>query len=261
MSKDFKNQESDVVYKLKEKSVYFLIEHQTKIDYRMPLRILEYSTEIIRGAIDYNRFGNKNYKLTLVIPIVLYTGNKKWDVKNYIKDVQEKLDGVSGLEYAKYNLVDVNEYTEKELLEHKSFITKAMLLEKATSDEELIKYTEKIIDVLKNNGDIYNNEIEEIFISIINLILNRKIGNKKSQELIKRLKGDDGEMLAVLDMIDRENMKIYKKGRTEGKKEGKKEGKIEALIDVAKKMINEKLSIEKIIEITGLNKEEIEKLK
>lgn len=115
--------------------------------------------------------------------------------------------------------------------------------------------------MFKNNKDIYNNEIEEIFISIINLILNRKIGNKKSQELIKRLKGDDGEMLAVLDMIDRENMKIYKKGRTEGKKEGKKEGKIEALIDVAKKMINEKLSIEKIIEITGLNKEEIEKLK
>ena len=111
--------------------------------------------------------------------------------------------------------------------------------------------------MFKNNKDIYNNEIEEIFISIINLILNRKIGNKKSQELIKRLKGDDGEMLAVLDMIDRENMKIYKKGRTEGKKEGK----IEALIDVAKKMINEKLSIEKIIEITGLNKEEIEKLK
>ena len=41
----------------------------------MAWRILEYAMEIIKSAIDYNKIGQKNYKLPLVIPIVLYTGN------------------------------------------------------------------------------------------------------------------------------------------------------------------------------------------
>lgn len=35
----FQNREADVVYKIKDKNVLFLIEHQTKIDYLMPYRI------------------------------------------------------------------------------------------------------------------------------------------------------------------------------------------------------------------------------
>ena len=36
------NEEADVVYKLKGKNEFFLIEHQSKVDYRMPFRILKY---------------------------------------------------------------------------------------------------------------------------------------------------------------------------------------------------------------------------
>ena len=191
------------------------------------------------------------------IPIVLYTGKQKWKVKESIREVQEESEYVKRIEFARYNLVDVNEYSINELLEDKSFLTKAMLIEKAKNETELTEFAEKIAQVIKDDNRTYGEDIKEIFTLIIDLVLKRKIGKDKSNELIETIKGGNDKMLAVLDMIDRENMKIYKKGRTEGKKEGK----IEALIDVAKKMINEKLSIEKIIEITGLNKEEIEKLK
>ena len=261
ISKEFRNQESDIVYKLKNKQIFFLIEHQTKIDYKMPFRILEYSTEIIRSAIDYKKFGNKNYKLPVVMPIVLYTGNKKWDAEDYIKNAQIKIGKKNNYEYSQYRIIDVNEYTENELLESKSFLTKAMLLEKATNDEKLIEYTEKIITIIYNDKKVYSEVIIEKLISIIKLILNRKIGDKKSQELINKLEGGNEKMMAVLEMIDRENTKIYNKGITEGKYRGKKEGKIEAIIEMAKKMINQKISLEKIMEITGLKKEEIEKLK
>ena len=261
ISKEFRNQESDIVYKLKNKQIFFLIEHQTKIDYKMPFRILEYSTEIIRSAIDYKKFGNKNYKLPVVMPIVLYTENKKWNVEDYIKNAQIKIGKKNNYEYSQYRIIDVNEYTENELLESKSFLTKAMLLEKATNDEKLIEYTEKIITIIDNDKKVYSEEIREILISIIKLILNRKIGDKKSQELINKLEGGNEKMMAVLEMIDRENTKIYNKGITEGKYRGKKEGNIEAISEMAKKMINQKISLEKIMEITGLKKEEIEKLK
>ena len=52
MTKYLKNKEADVIYKLKNREVFFLIEHQTKIDYTMPLRILEYETQIMESAID-----------------------------------------------------------------------------------------------------------------------------------------------------------------------------------------------------------------
>lgn len=74
ISNDFINQESDVVYKLKDRNVFFLIEHQTKIDYSMPFRILEYENELIKSSIDYNKLKQKRYKLPLVMLIVLYTG-------------------------------------------------------------------------------------------------------------------------------------------------------------------------------------------
>ena len=56
--------------------------HQTKIDHKMPYRI--------------------------VISKVLYTGKQKWNVKKYIEEVQERLEGYEEIKLAKYDVVDVN---------------------------------------------------------------------------------------------------------------------------------------------------------
>ena len=50
------------------------------------------------------------------------------------------------------------------------------------------------------------------------------------------------------------------KSRKEGRKEGKKEGRKEGITQIAKKMKEKGMSIEEIIQITELEKEEIEKL-
>ena len=55
----------------------------------MPYRILEYEIEIMKSAIDIRKVKNKEYKLPLVIPIVLYTGKKKWDAQRSIKFVNK----------------------------------------------------------------------------------------------------------------------------------------------------------------------------
>lgn len=59
INKTFQNKEADIVYKLKDKNIFFLIEHQSKIDYSMPFRLLEYEVAIIRSAIDKSKI--KNY--------------------------------------------------------------------------------------------------------------------------------------------------------------------------------------------------------
>ena len=57
---------------------------------------------------------------------------------------------------------------------------------------------------------------------------------------------------------------LIKNAKEEGKKQGKKEGKIqgkkEQSIEISRKMIKEGLEIEFISKVTGLSKEEIEKL-
>ena len=63
-------------------------------------------------------------------------------------------------------------------------------------------------------------------------------------------------MLAVVDMIRRENQMYIEIG----KKEGKKEGKLEEKIKIATNMLKEKFSIDTIHKITGINKEMIETL-
>ena len=71
------NKETDIVYKIKNKNVFILIEHQTKIDYSMPYRIMEYQFKITKGAVDIKKLKLKEYKIPIVIPIVLYTGTRK----------------------------------------------------------------------------------------------------------------------------------------------------------------------------------------
>ena len=70
---------------------------------------------------------------------MLYTGNRKWNAAEYLQKSQETLGNIKE-DVGKYNLIDVNNLTEKELLEDDTFITKMLLNEKMAS---ILKSLEK----------------------------------------------------------------------------------------------------------------------
>lgn len=252
----FQNQEADIVYKIKNKNIFFLIEQQTKIDYSMPYRILEYQLEIIKSAIDIEKLKNKSYKISQVYPIVLYTGKRKWNAKKFLEDCQEKLEGID-MKLSNYYIVDVNDFTEEELLNEDTLISKVMLLEKAKNSEEIEYFLKKIIPKIKNKD-----KDKEVINRIISIILSTKLDKNKIDELIKELKGDDEKMLAVMEMLEKENQMYINIGKKERKKRaGKKSGRKETISALVKNMLKENLSIELISKITGKTKEEIEKIK
>ena len=146
----FQGSESDIVYKLKEKEIYFLIEHQSKIDYSMPRRILEYETGIISKAIIGKKMTKKDHKLPRVIPIVIYTGNRKWNVEKYIEECQEKLTKAEQVKLGEYYVLDVNDYTKEELEKDKLFLSTMMLLEKIETEEELMEILKRVIEKEKD---------------------------------------------------------------------------------------------------------------
>lgn len=251
------NNQTDIVYKIKDKKVFILIEHQTKIDYSMPYRIMEYQYKITKSAVDINKLKLKEYKIPIVIPIVLYTGRKKWNAKKYIKEAQESFEQYNGEELGKYKLVDVNDYTDEELLKEKTFLSKAMLIESRENTGKIVEYLEKIINTLNKDKE-YNQKHKELMTVMLDLTLRRKINNDKiTNSLIQKLGNNGGgEMLAILDTIDEENRRILNQGRRQGRQEGRQE---ERKI-VAKRMKEEDMPIDSIIKFTGLSKEEIEKL-
>ena len=129
ITEDYKELESDLVYKAsingEEVFFYILIEFQSTIDYRMPLRLLFYIYEILRKYAKETKDSksNKNFKVPAVVPIVLYNGEEVWKVPTNFRDIikNQELFGDNLLNF-KYDVIDVNnDYTKEELLEKKEY--------------------------------------------------------------------------------------------------------------------------------------------
>ena len=144
ITKSFYNKETDIVYKLKNKNAYILIEHQSTVDKNMAKRIIEYIVEIIRKDEKDSYTKNTNYKLPLVIPIVLYTGKEKWTAKQSIIEIQEKLDGYDNKGFGEYIIVDTNKYSKEKLLRNKGVLSKIILLDKAKNRKEMLEVYDEI---------------------------------------------------------------------------------------------------------------------
>ena len=263
------NEEADVVYKLKSKNEFFLIEHQSKVDYRMPFRILKYEMAIIESAIDEKECKKKDYLYPRVNAIVLYTGKQKWNVAKTFNEAQVPSILEKAIEFAKYILVDINNYTEEKLLETPSFMTKALLIEKAKDNEQIANYIEKIVEIINKDKENYSDNMKEIFKIMLTQIIKNKIGKEKTDEFLKKLNiGGDKDMMAVFETIQQDNKRIYRRGKKDGIVEGIKkgisqgisQGIMENSIAIAKKLLSRNNSKEEVAEITGLKIEEIEKL-
>ena len=251
VTESLENQESDVIYKLKNKNIFFLIEHQTKIDYTMSIRILEYEMSIIKSAIDYKKYGQKDYKIPRVISIVLYTGKRKWNAQTYINEIQEQFEDFEDLAFSKYNLVDINNIAEEKLLKDNNYLSKIMLLEKYRGNE-LSLYLSKIVQKIKSNEEYYHAEGKEILIILIEQILSIKIGEEKAKEIVEILKGGDKSMLNCIESAYRENRVLLKTGM--------ERGLLKAKIEIVKELLKIKMPISQISQVTHLTEEKIKEI-
>lgn len=249
VTKYYKDKRSDIIYKLKNKPVYFLIEHQSTIDQQMPLRLYEYIGEIMRKE------DNKGI-YPVIVPIVIYTGFKKWKVATNLAHKQYQ-----SLNYKKYeinleyNLITTEKYTFEELLERKTLFSSIMIIEKCKTKEEIITQMDKIINVIKNPKD--KEALSEIIVNIIEPM----IGKEKANQMLKKInKKEELEMSPFTKTLLDLERKAWKKGMKEGREKGIEKGIMQSVSKITQKMLKRKMDINEIQEITGLSKEEIEKL-
>ena len=86
VSEKLQERYSDVVYRVDTNTgpgyVYFLLEQQSRIDKRMPLRIMEYMVAIMRHHVNQeHKKGTKplDIKLPVIFPFVIYSGKKPYN--------------------------------------------------------------------------------------------------------------------------------------------------------------------------------------
>ena len=141
-------------------------------------------------------------------------------------------------------------------------MTKALLIEKEKANEQIANYIEKIVEIINKDKENYSNNIKEIFKIMLTQIIKNKIGQEKTDEFLKKLNiGGDKDMMAVFETIQQDNKRIYRRGKKDGIVEGIKQGIMENSIAIAKKLLKENFSKEKVASITGLSESEIENIK
>ena len=249
---DYRGKQVDLLYKIKGKEVYLLIEHQSTQDVKMPYRILEYEVQIIDRSFRKNNYQTE--KLAKVIAIVIYTGPGEWKMPqrleeiqisfNYSKKILEDYDLTIG-----YNLLDINKLSKEELLEGETLFGRMMLVERARREEELIEILEEILPLTKEN------EREDV-INILRYILVKDIGEEKAKEYIKKLEEGVIEMSGYVNYLRQDREATMLKMRNEGKKEGKRAGEN----NIIKTLFKNKMPAKEIAEKTGIALTEILKI-
>ncbi|EMT40021.1 Putative transposase, YhgA-like protein [Thermoanaerobacter thermohydrosulfuricus WC1] len=92
----------------------------------------------------------KDFKLPVIVPIVLYNGDHKWTVKTNYKETLNSYETYG--EYAvdfKYILINVNMYTKEELLRLENLIASIFLLEQKVEFEEVVVRLKELSNTLK----------------------------------------------------------------------------------------------------------------
>ena len=250
INKQFEKRESDILYKIKNKEIYILVEHQSKVDKRMPRRIFEYCMGIMM-ALDKTQKEDDGSN-PIIIPVVIYTGVNKWNVKTNFADTQKTYDEYE--EYKinlNYKLIDINKYSKTELLEEDTKLASMMVLEKCKTKEEL---KNNIVEIVLKAQD---KERIEWVKQIVNYVFADTLGDDANKILNVLEKGEMSDMEDLIERIEINEARIRRKLI----KKGRMEGIIENMMSIIKNMLQQNEDEEKIMKYTNAKIEDIEKAK
>jgi predicted transposase/invertase (TIGR01784 family) len=232
---DFKNKEADLVYwvKMNNKDVifYVLMEMQSKVDFQMPYRLLLYMVEVWRGILKDSDKGwekRKDYRLPVVVPIVLYNGKNNWTACRSYKECLSgyELFGDSVLDF-KYIIIDVNRYDNETLLEMSNLIATVFLVDKKQDVNTLLENLNMAVSVLKK---LSPKEFELFKNWFANIIMRGT--EPENRDLMNKIIEESKEVETMVYNLEL----TLKEERLKNREEGKIEGKIEGILELLQEL-------------------------
>ena len=248
ITQKYKSKESDMIYKQKGKNIYYLIEHQSKVDKEMPNRILSYCDELIDEVKRSKK--KKDGKNPIVVPIVLYTGSQNWETAMNFSETQVPVtkDYKDYLIDLKYKLIDINKYPKDELLQNDTKCGIMMLIEKQKDNTEI---KDSLLKILSYTDDQERLEwIKEITLYILSDVL-RPDEREEILNIIENKEENDMD----------EWVKRVRRNNERNEKRLIKNGIQQTLKMLVKNMLLNNEDEAKILQYTNLSQKEYQKIK
>jgi len=275
---DFSGKEADLVYRLRLKEreaiLYVLMELQSTVDYQMPYRLLLYQTEIWRDLLKdagEKAASRKRFKLPAIVPIVLYNGERPWTASLSFRQTiaGQSLFGDELLDF-RYVLIDIQRYSEKELLGLSNTIASVFLLEQKADKDLLIDRLQKLLNVMQSTPK----ELQQRFVVWFANVWNKRIQPESGEAVVSLFAtiGNKGvtEVRSNLEKtLDEIINKGYKEGLEQGLQQGLEQGLQQGLQQgleqanrlTAQKLIGEGMNNAFIARVTGLDEATVESLR
>lgn len=204
---DIKDENQEALQQL---YIIVLLEHQSKVDYLMPFRLLEYMVAIWREVLNTSGLENgysaaaQNFKFPYIAPLVFYEGKTKWDAALNFAECfwgSEKLSHSSKFKKIKdyiptfcYTLIELRSLSPKTLRECGDALAFLLLLDKLETAADLEEtrryYTEqKEVAWGKLKKALQETDVWERFAACLTGILRRrKLDQVKIEEFLAEIK-------------------------------------------------------------------------
>ena len=247
--------------------VYVLIEHQSSSDYWIAFRLWQYMLLLCERHKDANKnksnsAAEKDNKLPLICPIVVYANDKPYNAPRSFWELFEDSKTAKELMGDEYLLVDLQKQSDNEIEQKKHLgMMEYMLKHIKARDilnlwQSLLEKFESSIEIDKENGYIY--------IKWLLWYSDAKVSEDKQVELAKiiasylKKEEQEGLMRTIADKyIDEGMQKGMVQGMQIGRSEGMQIGEAKRTMEVAKNMLANNYSIPEVSRITGLSIAEI----
>jgi predicted transposase/invertase (TIGR01784 family) len=254
---DFQKRDSDVIYRLNSKNVYFyvLTEMQSAPDFSIPFRLLRYMTNLLADEFKntaQNIRVSKSFRLPAIVPIVFYNGEEEWNpvmsFKEYTANYGDFGDNIIDF---KYILFDLKRYNKEDILTtHKviDFVFNTETWSHLQSQEDFGNAQQALVEYQRELSD---EELISYLTWYANVPLKGRVDSNFVRDAFTAIR--KGEVEIMTHAIDR---LLEERG-----KEAEKQGENNRAVLTARKMLKKGKPIDEIIEFTDLTREEVEKLK
>ena len=270
------SKDSDTVKKvnLRENPPLFVVailEHESGVNHRASFKMLQYITLVLN---EYEKEANKenpnasvakDFKYPPVLPIVFYDGSGKWTAEtNFFNKTEQKDVFRKYIPNFEYELVNLNDYDEQELIRIGGALSLVMLIDKIKSADglrALNRLPQEYIDSLELPP-----HLNKLIADVITVLLKRiNVPDNEIDEVTKQIyEREVKELFAWADNYDVQETR--RAAKTEGFAEGLAEGEViggekgekKKSLEIAKNLLKKNIPVNDISEVTGLTREEIE---
>lgn len=230
---------SDTVKRIKiegNNTLFFisLIEHKTKVDYNVSMQMLRYMVYIwedYEKEMERTKRGiskTKDFRYPPILPIVYYEGSGKWTA---VRNIQDRILTDKAFEPFTpkffYKLIQLNDYSVKELVEKNDELSLLMLINRLQSTEAF-RELNLPENYLKNLSENSTEELLDIITRITAVMLRHlNLAEDEIMDFTEQVK--ERKMAVLFEHFKDVDIPAARKiaqeeGRAEGRAEGKKEG-------------------------------------